>query len=273
MALIKCPDCGKMFSEYAERCPDCGCPTEDAKAANKEDDFPISQNIEVTAIDEQPSSNVADKLEDESVSQESIQPSTGDDEDIVEEKNTIRKWLWCVGIVAVVVIGFVIAYQSFGSQKGDKGNGTEIGLIQSQVEQEQIIERAEYIFNNLPNHNSIEEVDNTVFTPSFLTVLEKSNGYWDMLAASDEEDLAFEDAFYWYQGNEIDPDGKLIGMSVTKIENDTAYVKVIYKNYDSQEHTMRLILVNGQWCCDEWDDKKESLSKECERIENKYMAQ
>ncbi len=31
MALIKCPDCGKMFSEYAESCPVCGCPVEDAK--------------------------------------------------------------------------------------------------------------------------------------------------------------------------------------------------------------------------------------------------
>ena len=35
MALIKCPDCGKMFSEYAEHCPECGCPTEDAKAAHE----------------------------------------------------------------------------------------------------------------------------------------------------------------------------------------------------------------------------------------------
>lgn len=32
--LIKCPDCGKMFSEFAEYCPECGCPIEDAKTAN-----------------------------------------------------------------------------------------------------------------------------------------------------------------------------------------------------------------------------------------------
>lgn len=32
MALIKCPECGKMFSEFAECCPECGLPTEDAKA-------------------------------------------------------------------------------------------------------------------------------------------------------------------------------------------------------------------------------------------------
>ncbi|MBQ7462396.1 MAG: hypothetical protein IJS63_09120 [Bacteroidaceae bacterium] len=269
MALIKCPDCGKLFSEYAERCPDCGCPMEDVKAANKKNSSSISQDIEVNESDELPSYNCID----ESVSQESVQSSMGGDEDIVEEKNTIRKWLWCVGILAVIVIGFIIAYQSFGSQKNNKGNTTEIGLIQEQVEQEQkIIERAEYIFKNLPNHKSIEVVDNTVFTPSFLTVLEKANGYWEMLAASDEEDLTFESVFYWYQGNEIDPDGKLVGLSLSKIENDTAYIKVIYKNYEPKEHTMKLILVNGQWLCDNWDKMKENLLTNIKQIESSNIV-
>ena len=26
MALVKCPECNKEFSEYAECCPNCGCP-------------------------------------------------------------------------------------------------------------------------------------------------------------------------------------------------------------------------------------------------------
>lgn len=26
MALIKCTECGKQISEYAESCPNCGCP-------------------------------------------------------------------------------------------------------------------------------------------------------------------------------------------------------------------------------------------------------
>ena len=26
MALIKCPECGRQVSEYAENCPNCGCP-------------------------------------------------------------------------------------------------------------------------------------------------------------------------------------------------------------------------------------------------------
>ena len=31
MALIKCPDCGKMFSDHAEKCPACGCTIEHVK--------------------------------------------------------------------------------------------------------------------------------------------------------------------------------------------------------------------------------------------------
>ena len=31
MALIKCPECGKEYSEYASACPNCACPTEIAK--------------------------------------------------------------------------------------------------------------------------------------------------------------------------------------------------------------------------------------------------
>lgn len=36
MALIKCSECGKEFSEYAERCPQCGCPKDKAFRANME---------------------------------------------------------------------------------------------------------------------------------------------------------------------------------------------------------------------------------------------
>lgn len=33
MALIKCTECGKEFSDKASNCPNCGCPIEDVKAA------------------------------------------------------------------------------------------------------------------------------------------------------------------------------------------------------------------------------------------------
>lgn len=36
MALIKCPECGKEFSDKAQACPNCGCPTNEIKREPKE---------------------------------------------------------------------------------------------------------------------------------------------------------------------------------------------------------------------------------------------
>ena len=49
MALIKCPDCGKMFSEFAKYCPKCSCPIEDAKNANKPTNPLQLQDVECKA--------------------------------------------------------------------------------------------------------------------------------------------------------------------------------------------------------------------------------
>ena len=61
MALIKCPDCGKMFSEYAECCPECGCPTEDAKAENV-----VTDNIRESILEDKKQASF-DNLENESI--------------------------------------------------------------------------------------------------------------------------------------------------------------------------------------------------------------
>lgn len=56
--LIKCPDCGKMFSEYADCCPICGCPTNAAKASSEqkreEEEVttkPFTPNNEIVEVD------------------------------------------------------------------------------------------------------------------------------------------------------------------------------------------------------------------------------
>ena len=36
MSLIKCIECGKTFSEFAEACPECGCPIEKIKQVKEE---------------------------------------------------------------------------------------------------------------------------------------------------------------------------------------------------------------------------------------------
>jgi len=46
MALLKCPDCGKMVSERASACPDCGCPREFFEAPNEEKN--INENESAT---------------------------------------------------------------------------------------------------------------------------------------------------------------------------------------------------------------------------------
>ena len=393
MALIKCPDCGKIFSEYAERCPDCGCPTKDAKAANIANDSPFSQPTEGGESNEQAPSLIDEKgVEGETVSQENVQPSTENDESNIEAQKTIRKWLWCVGIMAVLIVGFIIVYNSFDPQKDDEetiqeetdqienpeeieGNafteprtytyktvweeeiddddgrveaslsvtiafspnnsvrieyevqdflewegtysiegqtitinvqqvyvperkevitakleGNKLvldnnnvcgivllkrnGLSGQKDEEQELFGLAQYIFQNLPDHKSIVEVDNSIFSPTFLAVLEKANGYWDMLAASDDDVSisSIKTAFLWYRGNECDSEGKLVRISVPKIKNDKAQLKIVYKNSEEQEHIMELVRINGQWYCDDWDNKKEILTRGCRKIEDKYMA-
>lgn len=389
MALIKCPDCGKMFSVYAECCPDCGCPTKDAKAANIVNDSPIPEPTEEVGSNEQALSIIDEKsVEGKTELQQDLQPSTEEDESIVEEKNPNRKWLWCVGIMAVLLVGFIIAYNSFGSQKkhnetpqeeiaqmesskeiagnafteprtytyktvweeeidDDDGRGEasesvtikfspnnsvrieyevqefqewegtysiegqtitinvqpvyvpeekEVitaklegdklvldnnnvcgivllkrnGLSGQKDEEQELFGLAQYIFQNLPDHKSIEEVDHSIFSPTFLAVLEKANSYWDMLAASDDDVSisSIKTACLWYRGNECDSEGKLVRISVPKIKNDKAQLKIVYKNSEEQEHIMKLVRINDQWYCDDWDSKKEDLLRVIEQVEN-----
>lgn len=37
MALVKCPECNKEFSEHAECCPNCGCPMSVIKHKKEEE--------------------------------------------------------------------------------------------------------------------------------------------------------------------------------------------------------------------------------------------
>lgn len=52
MALIKCPECGRNFSDQADACPDCGCPTPGKKVKKNNSDKakPILISIFVVII-------------------------------------------------------------------------------------------------------------------------------------------------------------------------------------------------------------------------------
>ena len=120
-----------------------------------------------------------------------------------------------------------------------------------------ILDRARYIFENLPDHMDLEEVDKTVFTPSFLEVLEKAFaldrefGGWDMEAVA-----------YWYTGQDGGDDDGLVGMSVSSSNDKKATINVIYRNWKEESHTMKLKYHDGQWLCDDWDNMKAILQKD-----------
>lgn len=56
MGLLKCPDCGKMVSQRAESCPECGCPSK----------YFISDNDEVD-YENQPEPDKQESVEDDSI--------------------------------------------------------------------------------------------------------------------------------------------------------------------------------------------------------------
>lgn len=55
MALIKCPECGQMISEYADKCISCGCPMEVIKGLllPKHIDFKIKDKSLITKLSEE----------------------------------------------------------------------------------------------------------------------------------------------------------------------------------------------------------------------------
>ena len=115
MALIKCPDCGKMFSEHAECCPECGCPTEDAKAANVENDV-VPQNVYNEESKGQASI-------EKTRLQEAVQPVIV--ESIAEKKKSNYRRLGIMGILAILVIGGVFAYNSLVTKNKTPNNDNQ----------------------------------------------------------------------------------------------------------------------------------------------------
>ena len=134
MALIKCPDCGKMFSEYAECCPECGCPVEDAKA----------EQVSATASPQDPTNAESDsvsphaeseKADDVNSNQKNDSNTTGNVEsdkeerkdpvnEVIEEVNVVPTQskpktngkYWFFLVLAVLVLGGGIAVWLFMSK-------------------------------------------------------------------------------------------------------------------------------------------------------------
>ena len=52
MALITCPECGKEYSDKANACPNCGCPTNNVSVQKYDIQADVAMNKEMMRIEE-----------------------------------------------------------------------------------------------------------------------------------------------------------------------------------------------------------------------------
>lgn len=156
MALIQCPDCGKMFSEYAECCPECGLPTEDAKA-----DLLSHEEKEVEKIKPTPS------IEDSPIN------------DNMTNLNNIgegfSKWKNYIIIGLVVVGGVLFLYHQCSKHEPSKPLSSDIDSTvteQASDDQEQVTkERPTYNSKDLATfelYGKVESVTYNTDSPIFI---------------------------------------------------------------------------------------------------------
>lgn len=112
MALIKCPECGKEFSDKACNCPNCSCPTE----------FIINE----MESDSETNQGVADNREDSDSSQSS------------EERKTLNNKVVIGSVIAVIIIILAILFlpkeMIYQSAKNNAINGNLIEAYDEFIE-------------------------------------------------------------------------------------------------------------------------------------------
>ena len=80
MALIKCTECGKEFSDKASACPNCGCPTKDvlSELARSQETLEAEPKTAEPPAPETPTTPV--ESAPQSTPSEMIRPATGNDD-------------------------------------------------------------------------------------------------------------------------------------------------------------------------------------------------
>lgn len=113
MALIKCTECGKEFSDKASACPNCGCPTKDV--LSELDRAEETLEAEPKSVDLPAPETPAAPIEPapQSASSEMIQPTTGnaDAEKPCGKKKGHNGFQMLVGLFicfAILFTGFVV---------------------------------------------------------------------------------------------------------------------------------------------------------------------
>lgn len=104
MALIKCTECGKEFSDKADACPNCGCPTEKMTTPEHE---------EVGKVEGQSSDSESNETKKEVPTEEKA---------VKKEKNPNTKKIIIGIIAAIVVIGAAAFFLTANSRKYSSAN-------------------------------------------------------------------------------------------------------------------------------------------------------
>ena len=106
-------------------------------------------------------------------------------------------------------------------------------------------------------------------TDSFSSVLSEGFNKYTNLdndECQDNEDIISlaEVLFCWWGGQNPNPDGEFEEISVLKLSENEAKVKVDYKNWsDTETHILFLKKENGKWLLDNFDNVKEDIENIC----------
>jgi hypothetical protein len=254
---MKCLYCGQEIGLNDTICKCCGAP----QAKQRETAETVEERHIEQSIEEYKEDNVSEQVLHEG-------------RHIVESKpdKTTRNVIIALIILIILLIccagGYVLSNMTSYSNSLVDADAELIdptdtftdaaNITEEPDKEEQILQRARYIFENLPDHKNLNDVDKTVFSPSFLIVLKQAFAILDELEGEDALDM--DGLCYWYVGQDADDDDGLQDISLQSFDDETAVVKVRYKNCGYiGEHKMRLVCSDGQWLCDNWDDMKEGL--------------
>ena len=116
MSLIKCPECGKVFSDRAAHCPQCGLPTADAlKAIVNVDNTPIDQPAAAEPVD-QPAPAAQPQKPYYAPNYGQPQPK--------KQNSALLYTLICVVIVLAIILVAIFVHDKFGNA-GDEVDSTD----------------------------------------------------------------------------------------------------------------------------------------------------
>ena len=119
MALIPCPECGRMVSPNAEECPNCGAPVKELTALKppeskletdciEEETIPVDPAKESKETVEKQSGEISQQASNNNISDDDIQSSASVDEIIPTPKHSKK------GIVVIIIVLLVLVVAAGG---------------------------------------------------------------------------------------------------------------------------------------------------------------